>query len=298
LAAYWNYRRLSWQRERIQTALGYYVPAPVLGRLVQETVEQGARRELVYGTCLVSDAERFTSLSEQLRADDLGELMEAYYRALSTVIERHSGFVADISGDSIVAVWTEVRSQAEAKQRACAAALEMRGAVDAFNVAHAPHRLPTGFGLDSGEVLVGNINIAQRYQYRAIGDIVNTASRVQGLNRLLGTQVLASAATLAFTDAPAARRLGRFLLMGKATTIDVYEIRDAGEGTQAWAKRFEDGLVAFSEGYWDEAHTLFEDALAEHPGDGPTRFYLEQCARRAGAPVPPDWSGTITMTVK
>lgn len=299
VAAYWNHRRLNQQRQRIQTALGYYVPSDVLDRLVLDSVDRGARRELVYGTCLVSDVERFTSLSEQLGAEALGDLMERYYQTLSRAAERHGGFIADVSGDSIVAIWTNARSRVESKQRACLAALEMRRAIEAFNLEHAPRRLPTRFGLDSGEVLVGNIGIAARYQYRAVGDIVNTASRIQGLNRLLGTQVLASAASIDTRDAGVSvRAMGRFLLLGKTTPIDVYELSPAASEADAAARTFERALRAFAERRFDTARSHLHDVLASRPDDGPSRFYLRQCDRYATMATDAAWGGTIEITVK
>ncbi|HEY8427360.1 MAG TPA: CHASE2 domain-containing protein, partial [Sandaracinaceae bacterium] len=91
------------QRERVRSALGYYVPASVVDRLAKESLEPHANREVVFGTCLVTDAEQYTTLSESLHPSELVELMDAYYEALVDVVHRHGGVVSDIGGDSMIA---------------------------------------------------------------------------------------------------------------------------------------------------------------------------------------------------
>jgi adenylate cyclase len=290
--AFLNGSYLSRQRRRIETALGYYVPKSVLLRLLRDSTDTTTDRQLVHGTCLVSDAERFTSLSERISPEALGTLVDDYYRTLAAVAQRHGGFVADVSGDSTVAIWPALESRQESHLSACRAALDMVEAIERFNRDHAPHSLPTGFGLDSGEVLLGNIGLAQHYQYRAVGDIVNTASRVQGLNRILGTRVLASQDTVAGLDELATRELGRFLLVGKLTPIVIYEVTRGGPAVDAAV--FGRGLREFRLRNWDLARSLFE-SLA---GDAPSRFFVEQCSVYSQKDLAEDWDGTIDIGVK
>src|SRR5690606_16115700 len=153
-----------------------------------------ASRELVHGTCLVSDIERYTTLSETLHPTMLGELMDAYYDVIVQAVHRHGGIVSDIGGDSMIAVWPAASSAAETRTAATRAALEVLEAAEAFNRGQVHGRLPTRIGLDSGQLLLGNVGASERGEFRAVGDIVNTAARLQGLNRLLGTRVLVSSA--------------------------------------------------------------------------------------------------------
>ena len=122
-------------------------------------------------------------------------------------------------------------------------------------------------------MLLGNIGAEQRYEYRAVGDIVNTASRIQGLNQLLGTRVLVSAATLADVELPA-RDVGTFLLRGKRLPVRVLEPTGAGcrldeHGLAAFAA----ALAAFRRGDWQDAHDGFAALSRRFPGDGPSRYY-------------------------
>jgi len=298
-----NYRELNAQRERIQAALGHYVPAKIVAKLAQETFDARADRELVHGTCLVSDAEQFTRLSESLPPVELAELMDDYYRVLRSAAERHGGFVADLSGDSMVATWTQAKPSPQSKRAACLAAFDVLAEVDAFNREHGSRRLPTRIGLDSGEMLLGSIGSAQRYQYRAVGDIVNTASRIQGLNKLLATRILLSDATLKSVDGLITRRLGRFLLLGKTTSLDVYELLDIDPDATARHERlidmFSDALDKFARRDWSAAQDVFRQVLAGCPEDGPSGYYVDRCNEFATRDdLPEDWAGTIRVAVK
>ena len=175
-----------------------------------------ANRQLLHGTCLFTDAEEYTTVSEALRPEELAGLMNDYYQAMFRVVERHGGMVSDTSGDSMVALWATTTPDSTSRIKACRAALEIVEAVAEFNLGRGGSQLPTRVGLESGEVLLGNIGAEQRFEYRAIGDhIVNTASRLQGLNRLLRTRVLVSAATVAGAPGLVTRNVGVFLLRGK-----------------------------------------------------------------------------------
>ena len=297
VVVYSRYRSMNAQRMRIQTVLGYYVPTGLVARLARESASAEPARQVVRGTCLVTDAEKFTTLSEGLRPEALGELMQAYYQVLTQVVERHGGFVADVSGDSMVAIWTTSLPDAELQRSALAAALDILAEVARFNEQHAAQPLPTGVGLDSGELLLGNIGLSQQYQFRAMGDIVNTASRIEGLNRLLGTGALASAVAICGSPEFCGRKVGSFLLRGKSVPTTVFEVLGSSRHKSRDAL-FAAALSAFERRDWSEAKRGFSRCLDCAPNDGPSRFYVEQCARYAPRQLPEGWSGTIEITTK
>jgi adenylate cyclase len=292
-AVWRNYRALSRQRQRVHMALGHYVPRAMAERLAEQTVSLAAGRQLVHGTCLYSDAEQYTTVAEALSPSELATLMNAYYRELFRVVEEHGGEISDTAGDSMVAVWASTEPDAAARQRAAAAALAMLGAVDAFNARQPRWRLPTRIGLESGELLIGNIGAEQHYEYRAIGDIVNTAARIQDLNQELGTRVLISAATIEGTMGLRTRPLGEFLLRGKRQPVAVHEfIEGTGNGDALAA--FAAALAAFRDGAWAEAEQRFAALAGQQPHDGPIRFYRE-LARRYRRDPPAAWAGAVPV---
>ena len=297
-AVWWSYRELAAQRERVRTALGYYVPRSLVSRLTEQTLTPGADRQLLYGTCLVTDAESYTSVSERLPPADLAALMNDYYQAVFHVVQAHGGEISDTAGDSMVAVWASGKPDAGARLRAARASLAILDAVEAFNRAHADTPLPTRVGLETGEMVLGNIGGEQRYEYRAVGDIVNTASRIQGLNPLLGTRVLLSATTLAGVDLPA-RDVGTFLLRGKRLPVGVFEpIAEGGcrlDGRSI--EEFAAALDAFRRGDWPAAQDGFAALAARFPGDGPSRYYDALSSAMRQAP-PASWTGIVRITAK
>jgi adenylate cyclase len=297
-AVWWSYRDVTAQRERVRTALGYYVPRSLVGHLTDETLTPGADRQLLHGTCLVTDAESYTSVAERLPPADLAALVNDYYEAIFRVVKAHGGEISDTAGDSMVAVWASARPDASARLRAAEASLAILDAVAEFNRANPDTTLPTRVGLESGEMLLGNIGGEQRYEYRAVGDIVNTASRIQGLNQLLGTRVLLSATTLADVDFPA-RDVGTFLLRGKRLPVSVFE-PIAGSGclldVRAVAE-FAAALALFRRGDWESAQDRFAALAARFPADGPCRYY--DAASRAMRQDPPaGWTGAVRITAK
>jgi adenylate cyclase len=299
IAVVLNYRQLFRQRERVQAALGYYVPRGVVTRLAEESVTAAASRQLLHGTCLFTDAQEYTTVSEAMRPEDLAALMNDYYRVMFSVVERHGGMVSNTSGDSMVAVWATASPDASARTRACRAALEIVDAVADFNRRRGEQQLPTRVGLESGEMLLGNIGAEQRFEYRAIGDIVNTASRLQGLNRLLGTRVLLSEATAAEVPQLVTRDLGTFLLLGKKTPVRVYEplgFRAAREEDRLLARSFAAALAQFEKQRWAAAQSAFADLLLRFPADGPSAFYVGLSAEYLSRPRP--WSGAVAVGAK
>ena len=297
IAVWWNYRELAEQRERVRTALGYYVPQALARRLTEQTLAPGADRELMHGTCLVTDAENYTSVAENLSPGALAALMNDYYEAIFRVVQAHGGKVSDTAGDSMVAVWASGRPDPRSRLRAGQAAVAILDAVEDFNRAHAGAPLPTRVGLESGELLLGNIGAEQRYEYRAIGDIVNTASRIQGLNQLLGTRVLVSAATLDGVDLPA-RDVGTFLLRGKRLPVRVLEPITAAVRLDAEAlAAFATALAQLRAGEWQPAYEGFAALAGRFPADGPTRYYAAlSTALREEPPVA--WTGAVRVTAK
>lgn len=297
LGLLWSYHSVKRQREKIRAALGYYLPQRAVERLAHETARGGPAKELVFGTCLVTDAEQYTALSESLPPEELGRFMDEYYRRLLDAVARHGGIVSDLAGDSMVAVWAATRGGDAAAVEACSAAREVQAAVDGFNE-RSERRLPTRIGLDSGQLLLGNIGSEVRGEYRAVGDIVNTAARLQALNRHLGTRVLLSGATVAHVSGFATRFLGDFLLVGKSVPVAVFELLGGEDARLAPEEEamFAAGLDELRRGRWREASTHFAQ-LRSLRDDGPSSFYLDLCARHERSP-PAGWNGVVRMTQK
>jgi adenylate cyclase len=230
--------------------------------------------------------------------DALAALMNEYYRVLFSTVEEYGGEISDTAGDSMVAVWATAKPDPRVRERALRASVAMIERIDTFNRQRPGTPLPTRIGLESGELVIGNIGAEQRYEYRAIGDIVNTAARIQGLNGVLGTRVLISAAALPAEDSRT-RDVGTFLLRGKRLPVRVFEPLAIARTTldSSGCAAFASALDAFRSGQWAQAHEQFA-ALARHRSDdGPTRYYAALAHQYLTEP-PAAWSGAVIVTVK
>lgn len=293
------------EKRKIRDAFSLYFP-PALARLVSERPEMlalgGDKREL---TVLFSDIRGFTSISERLEAETLVELLNDFLGAMTEVIFAHDGMLDKYVGDAIMAVWGAPLPQADHAARACRAALDMisrlHSCEDGWHQRGWP-RLDIGIGLNTGPMVVGNMGSARRLSYTVIGDNVNLGSRLEGLNKLYGTHILASEATIqAAGDAVVARELDLVRVKGKRLPVRIFEILAPRDERAAWApliERFATGVAAYRQRQWQEAITAFEAVLRLHAGDAAAQVYVKRCQEMLVNPPEPDWDGVTVIEVK
>jgi adenylate cyclase len=276
-ALFLQFRQVRAQGERIRAALGHYVPPMQADRLAREGVEAGGA-EIVYGTCMATDAAQYSLMSETLAPDELGRLMNSYYKLLFAEVERQGGFVSDVVGDAMMAIWASARPEQELRGQALKAAHNMLAEIARCAAAGERHALPTRIGLHSGEIRLGNIGAGQHLEYRAVGDIVNTASRIEGLNKQLGTRILASVETLQDLDGFRTRELGAFIFAGKSAPVTVHEMLGlAGVSAEPTEATLAEALALFRAERWQEAARLFRSCYGSAACDGPAHFYAGLC---------------------
>jgi adenylate cyclase len=286
-----QYREARRARANVARGLRYYVPEQVAAGFADGALDPGALKERLFAACLVSDAQRFTTLAEGMTPDDLSSFLDRYFAILFGIVARHGGVVTDVVGDGMTCTWSAPQADLDSCRRACLAALDIRREVAEFNHRSQPLALPTRIGLNAGPVMVGNVGGSGHFAYSVVGDAVNTAARLESLNKQLGTRILASDAVLAKLDDFLTRPLGRFLIFGRTQPLAIIELlgRRGDPHDCALLAGFAGTLACFQAERWAEAAAGFEALLADHPDDGPTRFYLERCRRyQCGAPLPAD----------
>ncbi len=295
-------RRVNRERRTIRRAFGYFLPNHVVDQLSRDIQALQSERRVVHSICLYTDAERYTRLSEAMDPQRLTTLMNEYYAAIFEPIRANGGLILQVVGDSVLSLWTGARPDPALHARACAAALGVAGAVDRFNQRPDGQRLPTRIGLHAGEVVLGHIGAGDHFEYRPVGDIVNTASRLEGLNKYLGTRVLVSEAVLAQVTGLVSRFVGSFVFVGKSRPVKVHELMARDDATirerSAAPDDFAQGLAAFARREWDAAAESFRRAVQCNGTPGPARFYMHLCDEyRRNSPAE-DWDGTIHMEQK
>lgn len=296
-----QYRAAQRAKANIDRGMHYYLPDKVARGFAEAAIDPTAVKERVYAVCMVTDASRFTTMAEAMAPEDLSSFLDDYFAILFGVVERHGGLVTDVIGDGTTSVWTAAAPERASRLRACLAALEIERAVAGFNRQNPARELPTRFGLNAGYAVVGNVGGSGRFAYSVIGDCVNTAARLESLNKQLGTRLLANAELTADLDELRRRPLGRFQLKGKHDVVALDEILGHAEidaVDRGPLDRFAAGLERFEVADWAAAAARFTAVLAERPDDGPSRFYLDLCRRHLAGGPPPETPGVVRLEQK
>jgi adenylate cyclase len=288
LALLWRYADTNRERRNIRAAFGHFLPNKVVDQLADNLGHLRSGGRLTYGAVLATDAERYTDLGDRLPPAELAALMNRYYAALFPAVRAHGGVVSDVVGDAMLALWAGGDGDRALRARACHAALDVAAAVERFNAQEAGLALPTRIGLHAGELVLGSIGAADHFEYRAVGDIVNTADRIQDINKRLGTRILVSEAAAAWLDEFVFRELGRFRLRGKRQPLALYELvgrrGEVDAARLALGGAFAGALAEFHAGRFAAAAAAFAAVRARYPDDGPARVYHDCCRRYCEAP--------------
>lgn len=293
------------EKKRIKNSFEHYLAPDLVQELIQhpEKLRLGGEKKVL--TVLFSDIRGFTSISEKLTPEALVSFLNEYMSRMSTIILKHSGFLDKFIGDAIMAVYCAPIFREDHALLACRAALEMRQALVQVNQRCQEQNLTSikiGIGINSGEMIIGNVGSNQRLDYTVLGDNVNLASRLEGITKVYGVDIVVSEYTEGFIkDKFWLRELDLVRVKGKNRPVKIFQL--AGEKAEAQGFEplltcYNQGLQAFRNRRWQEATGFFEQALLIDPQDGPSHYYLERCRQCQNAPPPSDWDGVSTFTTK
>jgi adenylate cyclase len=296
------------EKARLRDTFQHYLDASVMEQVLAHPEKLklgGERREL---SVLFSDIRGFTTLSERMTPEQLVGFINEYLTPMTDVVFAHGGTLDKYIGDAIMAFWGAPVEQPDHALRACRAALGFLEKLDELRVRWRKAGLPDvdiGVGINSGPMNVGHMGTARRFNYTVMGDAVNLASRLEGLNKVYDTRVLISADTYAqVRGLVTSRRLGVVRVMGKQAVTDIYELRAMGAPTGPDAQAveaFEAGVASFISGDFGAAEAHFRQVLTLWPEDSPSMRYLEELEElnvlRLNRPGP-EWDGVFTATTK
>ena len=288
------------RRRALRNAFGHYLSPHIADRIADADFDLSPGGAVVEASVLFTDLEGFTPLAESLNNPELvTEILVKYFTQTTAHILDHEGTILNFVGDAVTAVWGAPLADPGHVRKAALAAWRLHGSA---RIDVDGHTLRTRVGLHTGRVLAGNIGSAKRFDYAVIGDPVNFASRLEGLNKFLGTNVLISDAVRRELGGEfIARRLGEFRVVGRKEACVIHELLgpSAQETRAAWCDLFEKGVGAFRAGDLDAAERLMRETLAAREGaDGPASFYLAQIAHLRTKPVPDGWGGIVDFTEK
>lgn len=264
-----------------------------------EFLEPGAEKQTL--TILFSDIENFTQISERMDSDELAKLMNRYFEnAVTGCIHKTDGFVVKYIGDAIFSFWNAPEQQKSHEVLACEAALLLGAQRVTFTKDGKTNALRTRIGLHTGEANVGNFGSAARIDYTAIGENINLASRLEGLNKFLGTQVLITSDVLAgLGDQFITRSVGKFRLKGFAKSVAVHELlgNAADDNSPRWRESFARALHLFETKQFEAARAEFCEVIKMRD-DGPSKFYLRYLDETELELLAPDWQGDVELKEK
>ena len=279
-----------------------YIPADLVRTLLREGVEArpgGSVRPL---TVMFADIAGFTGLSERL-GDRITPLLSSYLDSVSREVSVHGGTIDKFIGDAVMAFWGAPMANPDHAVDACSAALACQQALRASGLADDYGRpVKVRIGINSGDMLVGNIGSEVRLNYTVIGDAVNVASRLEGANKQYGTEIIIGEETRRLAgDRILVRELDRLVVYGRAGGLAIYElvgIAEPGAEPPRWVALYESALAAYRARDFARAINLFREVLAAKPSDEPARIMVARCGEFLASPPGKDWEATNAMKVK
>jgi adenylate cyclase len=306
------YRALVEEKEkrRIRTAFGQYLSPEVIRRLLRNPKLVEPKKTEI--TVMFSDIRGFTTISENLDAQDLALFLNQYLSDMTGLVFEYQGTLDKYIGDAVMAFWGAPFEVDDHALSACNSALKMMQRVREMQTvwkAQGKPQLDIGIGLNSGVASVGNMGSALRYGYTALGDTVNLSSRLEGLNKDYGTHIIVNETTYTATQKAefVYRELDLIRVKGKTHPVMIYElIGRAGEESaygsfadlQLRLDQFSRGRNLYRARRWEEAQQVFQIMIDKWPDDGPARTYWKRCQEYLFDEPPSGWDGVFTMTHK
>jgi adenylate cyclase len=272
------YRASNRARALLRQAFEHYLPRPVIDQLVKSDKPPSLEGELREITVLFSDVASFTTFSEGRDPRELAAITNAYLEGVSQSILDHQGLVNAFMGDGVLAFFGAPLAQPDHADRAVGAALAIDHFAEAFHARQIDRGVNFGrtrIGLHTGQAFVGNIGSSLRLQYTALGDILNTGSRLEELNKEVGSRICASLEVVEKCRQHRFRPVGGFVLRGRKAPTQVFTPVDPLADEPDWIARYETAFRSLERGE-PQARKLFASLHAEHPADACVAYHCER----------------------
>ena len=294
------------QRRQIKQVFSHYMSDLLIQDLLRnpDKVRLGGEKRVL--TVFFSDLAGFTTLSEKLTPEEVVTLLNRYLTAMTDIILDKGGLIDKYEGDAIMAFWGAPLPQEDHALRACLAALDNQTRLAELRQEFMKVGLPpvhARIGINTGEMIIGNMGSSQRFDFTVIGDSVNLASRLEGVGKEYGTRIIISEDTYRqASDGVEVRELDLIRVKGKEMPVRIYELlARKGELDETGKKvrgLFAEGLAHYRRQGWSEAIPCFQRILALPIEDGPAQTFIKRCREFMQAPPPAPWDGVYRLTSK
>ncbi len=283
-----------------------YVPADLVRQLIAMKKEAALDVEKKYLTIFFSDIAGFTTISEQMAPEALVELLSEYLGGVTETLIEYKATVDKYIGDAVMAFWGAPNEFHDHASQACYSALAFQKKLAAMNVRWEKQgkvKFSSRIGINTGQVVVGNLGYDKRMNYTVIGDAVNLAARIEGLNKSYGTSVLIGQETKqGVSDLFELRLIDRVVVKGKQQGIELYElIASKGEGDpQRLQARdlYEEGLALYFKRDFSKARQAFAEASEIYTNNQACQIFITRCDSFIVQPPADDWNGAFVAISK
>lgn len=298
----WHYLVTAREKRWLRQAFSRYVSSSLVDLITAHPERLSLGGEKVEATVLFADLAGFTSLSEELAPEELIQLLNLYFSRMTGIILDYQGTLDKYIGDAIMAFWGAPLSLSKPAVLAGQAALAMIQALGPLQQEWQQQGLPkieARIGIHTGPVIAGNVGSRDRFNYTIIGDTVNLASRLEGVNKIYGTRLLLSDATYTQVQKDfLCRELDLVQVKGRQQPVVIYELLGPAVDRvlYPWLDTFAAALAAYRQGSWVQADRLFQEVLKERPDDSPSRCFLARLQQHRQPP--PHWDGVFHLETK
>lgn len=298
------------EREKsfLRKAFGTYLSGDVINEMIEDPsmLKLGGQKKWI--TAMFTDVKGFSTISEALDAEHLVKLLNIYLSGMSDIILEQRGTIDKYEGDAIISFFGAPVDYKEHARLACRAAVLMRRKEVELNELFmregmSPNPLLTRIGINTGDMVVGNMGTERKMDYTIMGNAVNLAARLEGVNKQYGSWLLISDMTKnEIGDEFITRRFDRVRVVGINTPVQLWELVELKEAVDSatldFLRRFEEAHCVFDRRDWKEAFKLFKALRDERPDDGPSDAYLRKCEAFIQKPPADNWDGVFSLTQK
>jgi adenylate cyclase len=284
-----------------------YVPSEIVQSLVTSHDEARLEARSKEITLMFTDIYGFSSITEKVSPAELMEQLSVYFDEIGAIIHKHGGTIDKYIGDSVMAFWGAPAADEKQAEHACKAAEEIIAAVDRLNEQWKKENrspLVTRIGINTGSSLIGNFGSSDRFNYTAIGDNVNLASRLEALNKIYLSRIIVSESTMKKAgDEFVFRPLDLVTVKGRSQSVRIYQLLgkssdDNASENKRLAKLTEEALEVYLQREWRQAYELFQMILADFKDDYIAEMYMIRCRELNENPPGRNWNGVFNVLSK
>ena len=292
------------EKRFIRKAFSTYVSDNLVKEIIADPSKLKLGGEKRHMSALFTDLKGFSTISEKLAPEDIVSLLNRYLTVVSDIILEEKGTIDKFEGDAVISFFGAPFDLADHAFRACVSAIKIKRVEEELNNSLREEKiidvpLLTRIGINTGDMVAGNMGTESKMNYTIMGNSVNLASRLEMANKQYGTWILTTSPTIDQTRGRLlSRRLDRVRVVGINEPVQLYEVletaQDAADSQKELVSVFEKAIALFEKRDWKNAALAFGEALEINPKDGPARLYLDRCKN------PPEqmWDGVYNMDMK